>query len=92
MRLLNLYVVYDKQARTIVGPIVHDQSPVPILRQITEAVRKPGLIGNNPEDFHILHIGMIDDESGQLYGTAGNSLESEMHIVAEAIALKPGPG
>lgn len=90
MRLLNLYLVYDKKARTIVGPIVHQQSPVPILREIAEAVKKPGLIGNNPEDFQIRHIGMIDDETGDLYNIGAELLNHEIHIVAEALALKPG--
>lgn len=95
MRLYNLYVVLDKKARTLIGPVVHDHSPVPIIRQITEAVNseKPGLIRNSPEDFVILHVGAIDDETGQLY-TADEDAQQLVPIgdrpteIAQAIALR----
>lgn len=89
MRLLNLYIVYDRQAKTIIGPIVHDHSAVPIVRQITEAVNKPGtMIANTPEDFDIRHIGMIDEESGNLYDIYGEQLKNDIQTVAQAIALR----
>lgn len=66
-RWLNLYVVIDTKAETIIGPVVHDASYVPITRQITEAVNNPkSLIGQNPEDFAIFQIGRIDEKTGYI--------------------------
>lgn len=82
MRLLNLYVVYDERAKAIIGPVVHDFSPVPILRQITDAVKaEKGLIAQNPEDFVILHIGTINEDSGEITAI-------EPRILARAAELK----
>lgn len=89
MRLLKLYVVYDSKAQTLIGPVVHDHSAVPIIRQITEAVNKPGtLIANNPDDFKILNIGMIDEETGVLYDRNGENAVDAPEIITSALALK----
>lgn len=100
MRLLNLYVVLDTKAKTLIGPIVHDPNAVPIIRQIAEAVNgDKGIIAKNPEDFAILHIGMIDEETGHLHSTKGEALiwvntdsktyeNNEPEVVTTALALK----
>lgn len=85
-RLLNLYVVIDEKAKTIVGPIVHDHSPVPVTRQIEEAVNKPGtLIANSPEDFAIYDLGQVDEKTGRIYPL------KEPELIARAIVLKREP-
>ena len=100
MRLLNLYCVLDTRAKAIIGPIVHHHNAVPVIRQITEATQADkGLIANSPEDFNIIHIGMIDDETGELYSIAGTPMitedgdhklvPNEPVIVANALALRP---
>lgn len=83
MRTLNLYVVIDERAKTIVGPIVHDSSPVPITRQIETAVNSPeSLIGRNPEDFSIYEIGKVDEATGKLFELP------EPELIVKAIVLR----
>lgn len=89
---LNLYVVIDTKAGALIGPIIHDRSPVPIIRQITEAVNKTdaqgkpdGLIARNPDDFSIYHIGEIDESIGLVDGF------NEPVLITTALALKAKP-
>ena len=82
MRKLQLWAVIDTRAKTIVGPVVHDHSAVPLIRQITEAVNKPGtLIANSPEDFAIYHLGEIDEETGEIEA-------AQPALLTTALALK----
>lgn len=83
MRKLNLYVVIDERAKTIIGPMVHDTSPVPIVREIEAAVNSPeSLIGRNPEDFSIYDVGQVDEETGTLYP------HETRELIVKAIVLK----
>jgi hypothetical protein len=80
--MLALYVVIDERAKTMIGPVVHDHSPVPIIRQITEAVNKPDtMIGRNPEDFGIYRIGEIDEERGEIAA-------EQPRLITNALALR----
>ena len=75
MRLINLYVVLDTAAGTLVGQIYREHSPVPVLRGLTEAANDgKSLIAQNPADFDMLHIGMIDEETGRLFSPHGELL------------------
>lgn len=83
MRLLNLYVVIDEKAKVLVGPIVHDHSPVPITRQIVDAVNNPQtMIAKNPEDFSIWYLGTVDEETGLI-----TALDTPQRITT-ALALR----
>ena len=83
MRMLQLWALIDTRAKTIVGPVVHDHSAVPLIRQITEAVNKPGtLINQSPADFAIFHLGEIDEETGQIIAA------DEPAQLTTALALK----
>lgn len=84
MREKHLYVVLDKKAKALLGPIMHDYNEVNITRQVIEAVNKPDtLIGRSPEDFCILCLGSIDEETGQFYDT-----DDSPKVIAEALALR----
>lgn len=88
MRLFSIYIILDTRAKAIIGPIQHDFSPVPIMRQVTEAANKPGLIGNTPEDFIVIEVGKIDDETGQLYTLSGDKVDTTPELVCKVAALK----
>lgn len=82
MRLLNLFAVIDTRAQAIIGPIVHDHNETPITRQIIDALKTPNtMIAKNPEDFVIVHLGTVDEETGEITG-------KKPEVIATALALK----
>jgi hypothetical protein len=65
MRVKTLYALRDKRAATIVGPISHDYSPVPIIRELTgHANNKEHFVGQAPADYDLISVGQIDEETG----------------------------
>ena len=87
MRVLNIYVLLDEKAKTIVGPVVKSFSEVPIVRELIEQLTKPdSIIGRNPEDFTLYLVGTVDDETGQLTAL------DEPQTVTTLLALKASIG
>lgn len=81
---LNLYVVRDIKAATIVGSVIHAVNPTPIVRALSEAVNDgKSIVAKNPEDFEVWHIGIMDDETAEIL-----PLEEGPQRLTTALALR----
>lgn len=67
MRLINLYQVYDRQARTVLGPIFSAINEVSVARELRDhANNKDTIIGKSPDDFDLICIGYQDQDTGKV--------------------------
>lgn len=63
----NLYIILDTRAEAVVGPVLIEENPVPILRALEEAmVGEKNNFNQHPEDFVLLELGKIDTETGTI--------------------------
>lgn len=78
----NIYAVYDLRAHIILKPVIIERNDVTPVRQFTELTNnKDTLFYKNPEDFHIMQIGTINLETGEV-------TQTDFRIVANASELK----
>lgn len=83
MRILNLYLVFDENAKAIVGKVVHLNSPVPLIRELTDEANNPdSMIGKHPADYSVYLVGTLDEDTGQL-----TALDTPQKLTS-ALALK----
>lgn len=67
MRTTELYQIYDLKAESVRGPIMAYNRPGPAVRAFNElCANKESEIGRYPKDFHLLHIGTQDEETGEI--------------------------
>lgn len=77
----NLYILYDKNAKIGLKPLLVHRNDVSPVREIEEVTaNKETLIHKHAGDFQLLHVGTIDLETLQVSGL-------EPRVVAEAIDL-----
>lgn len=74
----NLYVLYDREAKIALKPIIIERNDVVPVRMLTDLTNKPDTIVNkHTEDFSLIHIGEIDLET----------LEIKAYDVARTVVL-----
>lgn len=67
MRLTNLYQVYDKEAHATAGAIFPEKRDAPAIRAFYELfTQKNTMPGKYPEHFELRHVGVQDEETGQI--------------------------
>lgn len=67
MRLVNLYQVYDRRARNMMGPLVAAQNEIPLARELAQAVNDDKtIIGQHPDDFDVVLLGTQDMDTGRI--------------------------
>ena len=59
----NLYVLYDDEAGTVVGPVFAEIRHAPAVRMFNELLADPNTLpGKYPEHFRILWVGVLETE------------------------------
>lgn len=67
MRTVNLYVLYDLTARITAGPIQQFHNDATARRAFADTLASKDILPNKyPEQFDLLLIGRMDEETGQL--------------------------
>lgn len=67
MAKTNLYSLYDKEAETVVGPIVAERRHAPAIRIFTELLNDAKTLpGQYPQHFELRHIGEQDTDTAHL--------------------------
>lgn len=91
MRNVNLYQLYDKRARTPVGPIIAQVTPTIIVRELIEQLNEGKThIARHPADFVIYHLGTQDLDTGIITHYVDDDLNQGYEIVAEVSAIASG--
>lgn len=69
MAKVQLYQLYDLQAKTTAGPILTERNAAPAIRAFYDLLgRKETTPGQYPEDFELRHVAEQDDDTGVITG------------------------
>lgn len=78
--ILNVYAIFDKAVKSYSQP-VFTQNDILIKRIVTQVLQDPQTdIAKYPDQYTVYHIGVYDNETGQL-------VDIENNIVCEVISL-----
>lgn len=66
----NVYALIDIAAQIIVGNLILHKADAPAIRQFHDTLSNPqaGTINKHPEDFDLIHVGYIDDDTREMTG------------------------
>lgn len=58
----SLYMVYDRIAESVTGPMMTGKNDNVICRIFAEAVRDKAVLGKHPHDYKLLRLGTVEDD------------------------------
>jgi len=80
----NIYVLYDKEAKIALKPLLVHRNDVAPLREIQEiAGNKDSLIHKHAGDFELLHIGVLNLDTLEIHAVKARSVANVIDLVAD---------
>lgn len=67
MRTTNLYQIFDRNAETVVGPVLSFKGHGPAVRMFTDALKdEKTTLAQHPEDYDLIQIAQQNEETGEV--------------------------